>query len=198
MKMLVFIGPSGGGKSTLIRVLQARGVVAVTPSWTTRPRRSDESEDDTDHRFLTDAEFTVLQNAGFFLEVVEMFGFRYGLPAPEPSDDAVPVISVRAPLLGLVDEHFPNHVVYQVEASLDVARERMRARGDSRVEQDARLAAYAEEVARGRQLCDRVFDTSGPVRDVADAVASAIAEDFNIDHDAAPRMERITDTRGSG
>jgi ribose 1,5-bisphosphokinase len=184
MKLLVLIGPSGGGKSTLTRELSARGVIAVTPSWTTRPRRSDETGDDTDHRFVTDAEFDELHDAGYFLEVVDLFGWRYGLPAFDlPQNDKVPAISVRAVLLDLVGAHFPDNVVYQIEASLEVASERVAERGGTSTELVARLDAYAQEVAAGRQLCDRRFDTSDPSIDVVGAVLSAIGEDFQIDAD---------------
>ena len=199
MKILVFIGPSGSGKSTLIRQLQRRGIVEVTPSWTTRPPRENEAGAGIDHRFVSEERFSELQADGFFLEVIEMFGFRYGLPTVHtPAKGKVPAILVRAPLLELVSAHFPEHVVYQIESSLDLARERLAARQVSDSESQRRLASFADEVVQGRRLCHRVFDSSSPMPEVVDALERAIAEDFQ----AAPHVSSIgtitTTTRSDG
>jgi len=182
MKVLVFIGPSGSGKSTLIRELHLREIVEVMPSWTTRPRREDEAGGDIDHRFVTDGEFSKLHDDGYFLEAIEMFGFRYGLPPiSSPRNGRIPAILVRAPLLDLVSKHFPNHVIYQIESSLEAVSQRMEARQIPRSEMEGRLSAYADELALGRQICHRLFDTSDPLAEVADEVERAIAEDFQLD-----------------
>ena len=182
MRILVFVGPSGSGKSTLIRELHRRGIVEVMPSWTTRPRRDDEAEEDVDHLFVGNEDFDELEKASHFLETVELFGFRYGLPAINPSSvDRIPAISVRAHLLDLVAEHFPDHVVYQIESRLEVARERITRRGGSRLEMEARLDSFTAELAFGRARCSRSFDTSDPSADVAGAVERAIEEDFQVE-----------------
>ena len=179
MKVLVFIGPSGSGKSTLLRDLHRRGLVEATPSWTTRPRREEEVSDDIEHRFVSDREFSELQSDGFFLEAIEMFGFRYGLPTVEPSPgNSVPAFSVRASLLDLVSIHFPNNVVYQIECDLESVKKRVEARQLPPAEVQDRLQRYADELALGRRLCNRVFDTSFPPQHVAAAVERAISEDF--------------------
>ena len=184
MKVLVFIGPSGSGKSTLLRELYRRGEILPTPSWTTRPRRRDEADDLIDHRFVTARRFSQLQEEGFFLEVIEMFGFRYGLPPVQPPvDERIPVISVRAELLDLVSKHFPDHVVYQFESTLQTASERVEARQSPALDVERRLRAFDDEVALGRLLAHRRFDTSGPLSELADLVGSAIAEDFQIAQD---------------
>lgn len=182
MKVLVFIGPSGTGKSTLLRALHRDGVIDVVPSWTTRPRRNEETGGDIDHRFVGSAEFDELEGRGYFLEVIEMFGFRYGLPAVgPPKNGKVPAILVRAPLMELVVKHFPDHVVYQVEASLEDVRERLQSRRMPHTEMEARLAAFREELSLGRQLSDRRMDTSGPLSEVLSEARRAIAEDFQIE-----------------
>jgi guanylate kinase len=182
MKVLVIIGPSGSGKSTLIRELHRREIVEVMPSWTTRPRREDESGGDFDHRFVTDEEFSKLHDDGYFLEAIDMFGFRYGLPAvTPPQNNRIPAILVRASLLGLVSIHFPNHVIYQIESSLEAVSQRLEARQIPRSEREGRLRGYADELALGRQICHRRFDTSDQLAEVTDAVERAIAEDFQLD-----------------
>lgn len=181
MKVLVFIGPSGAGKSTLINHLQANGIVEPTYSWTTRPRRKSELTGPTDHHFVAEEEFAELQRTDFFLEVIEMYGHRYGLPKVEaPDANRVPLISVRATLMPLVSKHFPDHVVYHFESDYQTAIERLRSRGGSGEEMQARVRGYEEEIVIGRQVCDRMFDTAGPLADVLNRVARGISHDFNV------------------
>lgn len=80
--VLVFIGPSGGGKSTVVRTLAREGVLRVHPTWTTRPRRADEAWGSLEHRFLSNPQFDYLCGRGFFVDTVSLFGlpYRYGLP----------------------------------------------------------------------------------------------------------------------
>ncbi len=179
MRVLVLIGPSGSGKSTLVHELRRRGTVELMASWTTRLPRTDEETDSSDHRFVSDERFDELEEAGFFLEVAHMFGSRYGLPAiVAPENGTTPAILVRAPLLELVDKHFPDHVTYQIESSFKVVEARLRSREIPQPEVEDRLRSYAGEVDLGRRLCHRRFDTSLSLAQVVDALEDAIAEDF--------------------
>lgn len=77
-RLVVVSGPSGVGKSTIVRALTARDPrVAVSVSATTRPRRPDE-RDGLDYRFLEDAAFESLVANGAFLEHALVHGNRYG------------------------------------------------------------------------------------------------------------------------
>jgi len=186
--VLAFLGPSASGKSSVVRDLERRGVVTVTPSWTTRPRRGDEATGAVEHRFVTDAEFDRLERAGFFLEVVTMFGlrFRYGLPAVDPPrQGSVPAIMVRAPLMGLVTKHFPHHIAYQIEAGIDEARTRLLARNVDTSDIESRLRGYEEERLRGRRLAARVFVNDVSIRELASLVEQAIREDFSFASEGA-------------
>ena len=182
-RVLVFVGPSGSGKSSVVRELHRRGVVAVTPSWTTRPRRPDEVGGSLEHRFVTEEEFAALEAAGFFLGTAALFGLphRYGLPPVAAADGAaVPAILVRAPLLPLVGRHFPDRVVYQVEDSAARVRERLAARGVSGPALGTRLTGYEQERDEGRRRADRVFVNAGTLADLVDEVAAAVAADFSL------------------
>ena len=178
MRVLAVLGPSGSGKSTVVRELHQRGVIEVTPSWTTRPRRDDELDGSIEHRFVDDGEFSARQDAGYFLEVVQMFGlpYRYGLPAVhEPAGGRVPAIMVRAPLLPLVDRHFPGHVAYQIEDGVQRARERLERRAGGL---GTRLDGFEEECRLGRETAHRIFVNQGSIGDLVDAVAGAVGQDF--------------------
>jgi ribose 1,5-bisphosphokinase PhnN len=178
VRVLAVLGPSGSGKSTVVRELHHRRLIEVTPSWTTRPRRDDEVDGTIEHRFVDDEEFTALQDAGYFLEVVEMFGLphRYGLPAVEaPADGLVPAVMVRAPLMPLVGRHFPGYVAYQIEDDYQRARERLGRRAG---ELGTRLDGFEKECRLGREAAHRVFVNRGSVGDLVDGVAAAVAQDF--------------------
>lgn len=179
--VLAFIGPSGSGKSTVVRALHRRGVIEVTPSWTTRPRRGDELDGAIEHRFVSEEAFSERESAGFFLEVVRPFGlpYRYGLPSIEPVPGGrVPAIMVRAPLMPLVVRHFPRHVTYQIEAPYDRARQRMVRTGGSVAALGTRLESFEEERRLGRTLAARSFVNDATVADLVEAVADAISTDF--------------------
>lgn len=181
VRLLAVLGPSGTGKSTVVRELHRRGVIEVTPSWTTRPRRPDERGGSIEHRFVGEEEFTARQDAGAFLEVVQMFGlpYRYGLPpVGEPAGGRVPAIMVRAPLMPLVARHFPGHVAYQVEDDLLRARERLARRAAAGAELGTRLDGFEEECRLGRQAAHRVFVNRGSVGDLVEALADALRRDF--------------------
>ena len=69
-KVLVVIGPSGVGKSTLFSRLRQEGVVRVVHTWTTRKSRYYEDPVNADHVFTDEAEFTAREQAGFFLTFI--------------------------------------------------------------------------------------------------------------------------------
>lgn len=178
MKLLVIIGPSGSGKSTAMRELQARGRILVTPSWTTRPRRADESKDTVEHRFVDDDEFDRLQGEDFFIETIDLFGHRYGMSrVEEPPAGVIPTIMLRAPRLNLVALHYPDHVVYQIEASFEEARQRILANGGI-TEDDIRVTGWKEERSLGAQFADRVIKATGSLSNVIEDLERALAEDF--------------------
>lgn len=177
MKILVIIGPSGSGKSAAMRELQARGRIRVTPSWTTRPRRADESEETVEHHFVDDPEFDRRLEEGFFIETINLFGYRYGMPSVEqPAAGVVPTIMMRAPRLNIVEGHYPEHVVYQIEGEPEDARQRAIANGID--PDDIRVTGWKEERAMGAHLADRVIKSTSGASDLVETIERALAEDF--------------------
>ena len=82
--------------------------------------RVDEGCDSSEHRFVTEAAFDVLEDANFFLDVVRPFGlpYRYGLPAFEASATGpIDTVMLRAPFVPALATHFPSFVVYQIESA---------------------------------------------------------------------------------
>ena len=78
--MLVIIsGPSGSGKGTVVKRLDAALNYALSISLTTRPPREDEV-DGRDYFFCTTEEFTAKRDAGELLEHASFCGNFYGTP----------------------------------------------------------------------------------------------------------------------
>lgn len=184
MKLLVFIGPSGSGKSTIVRALHARGVIVVTPTWTTRPRRDDEEGGTIEHQFVDDEEFTRLHQSGFLHDVVTMFGlpYRYGLPRVEsPADGRISAVILRAPLVQSLSLHYPDRVVYQIETVRDRARDRVEGRSPTDLDGGTRFKGWKRELTLGRHVASRVFETGGSARATVAAIRRAIIEDFFVE-----------------
>jgi len=77
-KLVLIIGPSGVGKSVILKTLRDRHPEIVFPrSATTRPRRSGEGDDL--YRFVSEEEFSEWLSEGRFLETAQVHhGGRYG------------------------------------------------------------------------------------------------------------------------
>ncbi|MEI6345948.1 MAG: guanylate kinase [bacterium] len=75
----VLVGPSGGGKTELQKLLAAAGVGKRLITCTTRARRPDEI-DGVDYHFLTRDDFDIKKDAGSFLEWALVHGHLYGTP----------------------------------------------------------------------------------------------------------------------
>lgn len=183
-KVLIVVGPSGVGKSTLLGELGARGVVRVSPTWTTRPRRHYEDAGNIDHVFCSPAEFAEREAAGFFLETVELFGLdhRYGLPRLVEPDTGgcVPVLMLRAPLLDRVPRHFSNYVVYQVEAPRERVQEHLDTRALKDGPQGSRLSDFERELELGRRFATRIIDTSRGLAASVDETLGYLQTDFGL------------------
>jgi len=81
-QLVVVSGPSGGGKSSVVRAaLESRGLNAqLSVSATTRERRAGE-EHGVDYHFMTFADFREQQGRQGFLEFAEYNANLYGTPA---------------------------------------------------------------------------------------------------------------------
>lgn len=74
-QLVVISGPSGVGKSTVVRGVLDRfgGQLRLSTSATTRPPRPGE-RDGVEYHFLSDEQFASRREAGEFLECIEVFG----------------------------------------------------------------------------------------------------------------------------
>jgi len=179
--LLVFVGPSGTGKSSIVRALDARGVVRVHPTWTTRPRRADEQIDAIEHHFVSEAEFLARRAEGCFLHTVQMFGLRhwYGLPPVDWSEDGrVDAVMLRAPLVPVLRAVYDELVLYQIEAPTALLEARLAARDCSDGERQARLRDNERELVAGARIAGRRFCNNRPLPAVVDEIEQAVRTDF--------------------
>ncbi|MEX0937459.1 MAG: guanylate kinase [Pirellulales bacterium] len=166
-KLIVLSGPSGVGKSTLIKRLLDRfpGRLRLSVSATTRDPRPGEIEG-ADYYFLTPEEFQRRRTAGEFLECCQVFsqGHWYGtlLSEVSPSLDAGKWVLLEIDVEGTraVLEHYPDAVTLFVEPGSEEELER-RLRDRATESEEAirrRLEVARAELARADGYAYRVVN----------------------------------------
>lgn len=152
-RLFVVSGPSGVGKGTVVRAVQAaRPGLGVSVSATTRSPRPGE-EDGVHYRFVTDDQFDAHVEADAFLEWAQVFGHRYGTLVEDvrrlrdAGTDVILEIDVQG--AGIVRDRVPDAVLIFLEPpSEEELRRRLAARGTERGEAlERRLAAARREMA---------------------------------------------------
>ena len=152
-RLFILSAPSGAGKTTVSRRLQAEGLARVSVSHTTRPPRPGE-EEGREYFFVDRDEFTRMQNAGLFLESAEVYGNLYGTSAGwvqsqlERGRNVLLEIDTQGACK--VKSALPEAVsIFLRPPSLEALRERLTGRGQDSPEVVARrLAGAKNEMAR--------------------------------------------------
>jgi guanylate kinase len=155
-KLIVLSGPSGVGKSTILRKLIERypDRLRLSVSATTRPPRPNE-HDGIDYFFLSPEEFARHREAGDFLESCEVFGrgHWYGTllseVRPSPSDKKWVILDIDVDGAEKVRGQFPDAPTIFLRPSSEAELERrLRARGtDSEEAIRRRLEVALRELA---------------------------------------------------
>ena len=177
--LLAIVGPSGSGKSSLVRDLARRGEVQVIATFTTRPRRPDEPRDCPDHRFVTEKEFAEFAQSGAFLATGGLPGlpYRYGLPKLCRRTGPMPAIVLRAFVASELARLVPRLLVYQIEDRPERIYPRLVERGTQGPEIRARIASRDFEISLGRRVCHRFFTNQTSLEVLVGAVSRAIEMD---------------------
>jgi guanylate kinase len=177
-ELLLLIGPSGAGKSALAARLDADGLIATVPTWTTRPMRPDEVDAGSpNHRFVDEATFDALDAAGRFAGVVRLPGLphRYALPRRLPAiRGRIPTVVARAPFVEAIRARFPAGRTLQIERPAGATLLALGARATSIEEVGARLRGAEAERLAGRLLAERVFVNDGSLDALVERVRSAL------------------------
>jgi guanylate kinase len=90
--MIVILGESASGKSSIERVLSEKYGYQRIISFTSRPPRDGE-QDGIDYYFVTEDKFLELKYSCFFAETGNYRGWYYGTPKNQCTDDKVCVVT---------------------------------------------------------------------------------------------------------
>jgi guanylate kinase len=178
-QLIVLSGPSGVGKSTVLRGLLARypDRLRLSISATTRSPRPGEKEG-VDYYFLGPDEFARRREAGEFLECCEVFGrgHWYGTllseVRPSPSDPKWVILDIDVDGAEKVRGKFPDVATIFLRPSSEAELERrLRARGTESEEAiERRLEVARHELAHANEYTFQV------VNDTVDRAVNEIGE----------------------
>ncbi len=181
-KLVLVIGPSGVGKSAVLRELRTRHPELHFPrSATTRARR--EGEGDDLYVFLSDAEFDAALKREEFLEWAQVHGgARYGtlireiLPAMEQGDIVVREVDVQGFMSIRKDTRFASggltlQSIFILPESKEQLMDRIGKRAPMVPEELARRMASVEKELAVAELCDlRVVNAEGKLEETINQI----------------------------
>lgn len=152
--LFILSAPSGGGKTTLRKVLLGRYPdIRYSVSYTTRKSREDET-DGVDYHFITGAEFRKRQDKGLWAEWAEVHGNFYATSAEfiegtlAAGHDILLDLDVQGTFQ--ISKRYPASVlIFLMPPSMEVLKKRLEDRGtDTGPEIAKRLARAREEIAK--------------------------------------------------
>lgn len=169
LRCFVVSGPSGVGKSTVVKEMVKRFNLRFAVSATTRARRPDESE--KAYHFIDEETFQTME----FLETVNRDGILYGTPLAELEALGPVILDVDVSGALAVKAYCPEAVLMLlVPPSLEELERRLRLRNDGMTDEQihGRLARVEQDMSRQDQF-DNVF-VNEILEDTIEAVAEVI------------------------
>ena len=160
-RLLVISGPSGSGKSSIVRELLSRLDIIFSVSVTTRLPRAGERAG-VHYQFVSEREFDVMAKNGDFLEWAQYNNRFYGTPA-QPVDAAIRegkdvLLEIEIQGARQVRENRPDAEMFFITPpTLEELERRLRRRGDTSTEDiEERLGIAGAEMAKASELFDHI------------------------------------------
>jgi len=163
-KVIAFIGPSAGGKTTLLDEIVHMGYAVRNVSYTTRDRRPDESEDA--YHFVSKEEFARLEREGIFLETTRYADRSYGSPLSTireglRENNVVLILDICGAIA--LKKEFPDAVIAYVDRKrADMIRSLVERAADGRLtvdETSKRILSFEQE-KKNKSISDVVIDNT--------------------------------------
>lgn len=155
--LMVFVGKSGSGKSSLINRLCEREGYTQLISQTTRPRRND---NDNDHHFVTEEDYCMAKLNGDIVAETEINGYRYYATRDQIYKADFYTLDNQG-LDSLLSMDLPNLrvVVIYIACPDDLRMDRaVNQRGDNK--QTFRARSYSESAQFRKFIADEKWDYS--------------------------------------
>lgn len=140
--MIILIGPSASGKTSIAKELIEKHHFKKFITNTTRAMRVGEVND-VDYHFISREEFLKKEKDNKLIEYTLYNGNLYGTSIEDVSDDKVLIVDING-ANKFYEKVKDKIMIFYITCSLDIIKERMISRGDSKESIKARLALDKE------------------------------------------------------
>jgi guanylate kinase len=163
--MIVLIGPSASGKSTIEKELVQWGYDKIT-SYTSRPIRKNE-EQDVDYHFISPQEFEQNIKAGFFVENTTYRGWYYGIAKQDCKDGKIAVVEPFG--YRQIKAIYPDSTIsFFIDVPIVECLHRMIHRGDTDyMEMFRRIISDQGTFANVEKECDYIINNNRSLQETA-------------------------------
>ena len=156
--LIACLGVSGSGKSTIVQKLHRKYGYNDVKSYTTRPIRTDDSNDINTHTFIS-----IDDVAEYKDDIVadNWFNGNYYFATKQQLDMADIYVVDKQGLIKLYSNYFGRDIIaIYLDVPPEIVAQRMERRGDSNEAIMQRLQHDAEAFKDVKELCDFVCDNS--------------------------------------
>lgn len=187
-KILVIVGPSGVGKSTLARNLEKTTMARIWPTVTTRMTRADEA---VGHIFATDKEFDLMKDSMLGEVTLPGLSARYGLSKQHMPARENLIILARPSMVPALRAALGPILIYGLNTPKNVAEKRIQARNTGPTDNAERMKAFDQESLEVQQYSHRVFDGTETEKALLRRVTQALCDDGYIRQRALTNYGRL-------